>query len=132
MQPAIFTDQAVYERKAAQPVVRQVSIPLGIYAVIFSLFYVITGNGPTVGHYVVHEYQPRWLSAPLHVIIYTGPVVAALSSAYQILSLILTKNSWTSRNRSFLGCFSRAFRRYVLRVGSLAAVDIRSVRQLVA
>ena len=90
MQSAISPDQAVYERKHAQPVVRQLSIPLYIYAVIFSSFCVVMG---LLWDIMWHMSIGRdGLFAPPHVVIYTGAVVTGLSSAYQILSLTLTKN----------------------------------------
>lgn len=89
MQPAISSNQAVYERKPAHPVVRPLTIPLYIYAVIFSSFCVVMG---LLWDIMWHMSIGRdGLFAPPHVVIYTGAVVAALASAYQILSLTLTQ-----------------------------------------
>ena len=65
-------------------------IPLYIYAVVFSSFCVVMG---LLWDIMWHMSIGRdGLFAPPHVVIYVGAVVSGLFSAYQILSLTLTRN----------------------------------------
>ncbi len=66
------------------------SVPLYIYAVVFSSFCVVMG---LLWDIMWHMSIGRdGLLAPPHVVIYVGAVVSGLFSAYQILSLTLTRN----------------------------------------
>ena len=68
----------------------RLGIPTYIYAVVFSSFCVVMG---LLWDIMWHMSIGRdGLLAPPHVVIYVGAIVSGLFSAYQILSLTLTKN----------------------------------------
>ncbi|MCX6214665.1 hypothetical protein [Spirosoma sp.] len=68
----------------------RLGIPTYIYAVVFSSFCILMG---LLWDIMWHMSIGRdGLLAPPHVVIYVGAVVSGLFSAYQILSLTLTKN----------------------------------------
>ncbi len=68
----------------------RLGIPTYIYAVVFASFCVVMG---LLWDIMWHMSIGRdGLLAPPHVVIYVGAVVSGLFSAYQILSLTLTKN----------------------------------------
>ena len=91
MQSAIpSTIETARARPVAAPVNWLLGIPLYIYAVVFSSFCVVMG---LLWDIMWHMSIGRdGLFAPPHVVIYIGAVVSGLFSAYQILSLTLTRN----------------------------------------
>lgn len=91
MQPAIPSSVSVNQvRPAATSVSWLLGIPLYIYAVVFSSFCVVMG---LLWDIMWHMSIGRdGLFAPPHLVIYVGAVVSGLFSAYQILSLTLTRN----------------------------------------
>lgn len=89
MQPVFSSDQALYEPRRTQSAISPLAVPLYMYAVIFSSFCVVMG---LLWDIMWHMSIGRdGLFAPPHMVIYTGAVVAGVSSAYQILSLTLSK-----------------------------------------
>ena len=91
MQPAIPSSiDTARTRSTAASINWLLGIPVYIYAVVFSSFCVVMG---LLWDIMWHMSIGRdGLFAPPHMVIYVGAVVAGLFSAYQILSLTLTKN----------------------------------------
>ena len=91
MQSAISSSiQSVQERPAVSVTNWLLGIPLYIYAVVFSSFCVVMG---LLWDIMWHMSIGRdGLFAPPHLVIYVGAVISGLFSAYQILTLTLTRN----------------------------------------
>ena len=91
MQSAIPSSiKSVRERPAVVTTNWLLNIPLYIYAVVFSSFCVVMGLlWDIMWHMTIGR---DGLLAPPHVVIYVGAVVSGLFSAYQILSLTLTRH----------------------------------------
>ena len=91
MQSAITATQPlISERAQPQALDWRLGIPTYIYAVVFSSFCVVMG---LLWDIMWHMSIGRdGLFAPPHLVIYVGAVVSGLFSAYQILSMTLTRN----------------------------------------
>lgn len=91
MQPAIPSSiQSVQERVRVSTTNWLLDIPLYLYAVVFSSFCVVMG---LLWDIMWHMSIGRdGLLAPPHLVIYVGAVISGLFSAYQILSLTLTRH----------------------------------------